>query len=154
MLVQRATRELLHGAHFIEHLIARSAADFASQRLDHTQWRDRRPHSHRHEFGPTTRETVRELSERIIKLRAHLGLIVASESPMADMANYAHYHKGAVAHVWHPQALPHGVLSGEGALCQDIINDDDGLAAHAIAILEESTAAQRYAHHRQVLRRH
>src|ERR1700732_91067 len=151
MLVQRATRELLHGANLIEHLIACSAADFAPQRLDYTQWRDRRPHSYRHEFGPTTREPVRQLRERILKLRAPLGLMVASESPMAHMADYAHYHKGAVAHVWHPQALPNGVLSGKGALCQDIINDDDGLAAHAIAILEESTAAQRYAHHRQVL---
>src|SRR5258708_224260 len=94
MLVQRATRELLHGAHFVEHLIARSAADFAPQRLDHTQWRDRRPHGHGHEFGPTTREAARELSERIIKLHAHLVLIVASESPMAHMANSAHYHKG------------------------------------------------------------
>src|SRR5258708_10549995 len=73
---------------------------------------------------------------------------------MAHMANYAHYHKGAVAHVRHPQALPDRVLSGEGALRQDVINDDDGLAAHAIAVLEESAAAQRYAHHRQVLRRY
>ncbi len=96
-------------------------------RIDHTQRLDICAHCYRHQLGPAAQELVGELREGIVELRADLGLVVAGESPMANMADNADNGEGAIIHVGHPEKFAEGVSSGEGALGEDVVDYDDEL---------------------------
>ena len=87
------------------------------------------------------------MREGIVELRADLGLVVAGESPVANVADHADNGEGAVIHVGHPEKFAEGVLSGEGALGEHVVDDDDELAARAILIVEKAAATERKAHY-------
>ncbi len=109
-------------------MIAGGATHLLTKRIDHTQRLDICAHCYGHQLGPTAQELVGELREGIVELRADLGLVVAGESPVANVADDADNREGAIIHVGHPEKFADGVLSGEGALGEDIVDDDDELA--------------------------
>jgi hypothetical protein len=63
------------------------------------------------------------------------------------MADYADNHERAVAHLGHPETLSERILGTEDVLRQGIIDHDDELAAHAIAVIEKAAATEGDAHH-------
>ena len=104
--------ELLHGPNFVENLIAGSSTDFA-RRKDSTTFN-----------GALLVRTAIDISsdqrrksgsgtwaKGIVELCAHLGLIVAGESPMAHMAHDTHHsRRGRLPISGIQRCLPDGVL--------------------------------------------
>ena len=82
-----------------------------------------------------------------------MGLIVACKPPVPDMPHYTHHPQGIGAHA-DPKLLAEGLLSAESLPPHHVVNHHDGLAAHAIPIVEESALQHPDAHHFQIVRRH
>src|SRR5580658_5343546 len=142
---------------------ASSSTQFLTKRLDHTQGRDAGPHGNGHEFRPATQQEIWNLGKWIVELGAHFGLIIASQSPIPDMAHDSYYpdgvrtvgicREGAIS-AWDPEALPNGLLFAESELCQNVINHYDELVALTIMVIEESPLEQGDLHNLQIVRCH
>jgi hypothetical protein len=59
------------------------------------------------------------------------------------VSHYADDQQGLCTHIGNPELLADGVLPRERTARQNVVNDDDGLAAQAVAIGEEAALPQR-----------
>src|SRR5437762_13958778 len=99
-------------------------------------------------------QRVGYLGKGVVHLIAHSRLIVASQAPMANMADYAHYQSRAGTHGGDPDALANCVFPAESMLGEIVVNHDHRFATDAIMFIEEAALAERNAHHFQVVRRY
>ena len=100
-------------------------------------------------------QRVGHLGKGVVHLIAHSRLIIGSQAPMANMANYTHYQsRTGTTHGGNPDALANCVLAAEGMLGEIVVNHDHWFTTDAIVFIEEATVAERNAHHFQVVRRH
>ena len=82
-----------------------------------------------------------------------MGLIVAGESPIADMADHTHHRDGVGAQI-DPEVLPDGLLPAERLPRHHVIDDHHGLTGHAVLVVEEPAFEQPQSHYLQIFRRH
>src|SRR5438045_6703818 len=99
-------------------------------------------------------QRVGHLCKGVVHLIAHPRLTVASEAPMANMADNAHHQTRAGTHGGDPDALANCVFPAESMLREIVVNHDHWFATDAIMFIEEAALAQRNAHHFQVVRRY
>src|SRR5438045_6276210 len=90
-------------------------------------------------------QRVGHLGKGVVHLIAHSRLIVASQAPMANMADYAHYQSRAGTHGGDPDALANCVFPAESMLGEIVVNHDHRFATDAIMFIEEAALAERNA---------
>src|SRR5271154_1715897 len=99
-------------------------------------------------------QRVGNLSERIVKLIVHFGLIVTGEPPVPDVTNDTNNLHWVAADGRNPQPLSDRVLAAECVLRQSIVNHHDEFVPDSVIVIEKSAAAQRNSHYVQIIRRH
>ena len=120
-------------ADLIKNLIGSRAAKLAAKGVHGSQRVDVGPDRDRHQLGPAAHQLVRHLGKRVVELGANVTLIVGGGTPIANVADDADDAAG-IGPEADPEVLTDGVAAWKCLLGQHVVDDGDGLGAHAVLI--------------------